>query len=300
MADTASTTPPGSAAATTTTPPEITSFPKNPLTTTFSRPTDCTGISKSLFLAMMDLSSTCLPSGFKSQSSAYFSPGIACPSGYVSACHDNTGVASQTTVTCCPTLNRDISLSCVDDRTLRSVWSTLFCTWIAPKAQTTLRMTLSTNGGVTSTERVEFVSPDGINAFGIRMVYQKTDMDKATTTATGTSRPGQTGSNPTDSAPTNTSLPESDGGLSTGAKAAIGVVVPCVVLAVLFGVLFWWRRKRRNNTNTKAQGGASSELYKYQPQHNTSELQGQPVQELQGSVVDPVELPASTSHPRES
>ncbi|UNI13898.1 hypothetical protein JDV02_000593 [Purpureocillium takamizusanense] len=294
MADIIMTRPAG-VAGTTTSPPAITSFPRNPLTKSFSRPKDCTGVSKSTFLAMMDLSSTCLPPGLKTESDAYFSPGIACPSGYVSACHDNNGVASLTTVTCCPTLNREVSLSCVDDRTLQGVWKTLFCTWIAPKTKTTLPVTLSQNG-VTSTENMEFSSPDGVNAFGIRMVYQKTDTDTPTATTTSSGGTGQTTSSEPIESETSTPSPDDDGGLSTGATVAIGVVVPVVVIAALLGILLWWRRRRRHHHSQTADGGGG-ELYKYQPQQ-TAELHGQPMQELQGSVVDPVELPGSNPHPR--
>jgi len=295
MADRTASTPTGTGKGTTTSPPAITSFPRNPLTKSFSRPKDCTGVVKSSFLVMMDVASTCLPPGIQTESDAYFSPGIACPSGYVSACHDNTGVASLTTVTCCPTLNRDVTLSCVDDRTLASVWSTLFCTWIAPKAKTSLPVTLSANG-VTSTENLDFSSPGGLNAFGVRMVYQKTDTDRPTATTTGgTTKP--TSSDPTNS-DTSTPSPGDDGGLSTGAKVAIGVVIPVVAIAALVGILLWWRRRRRHHGQSSGGGG---ELYKYQPQpQQTAELHGQPMQELQGSVVDPVELPGSSPHPRQA
>ncbi|POR32809.1 Uncharacterized protein TPAR_06999 [Tolypocladium paradoxum] len=262
--------------------PATTSFALNPLTTTFSRPQDCTGVYQSLGLAMMDVQTTCLPDGFKSQSESYFSPGLVCPSGYVSACHDNTGVASQTTVTCCPTLKSDVTLSCVTTSTLKSVWSTLFCTWIAPSQKTSLPVTVSGNG-VTSTEMRELRSPAGLNAFGVRMVYQKTDLE-ATTKTGSTKRPD---AGPTSSAGPRPS-PSASSGLSTGAKVAIGVVVPLVVLAILAGVLLWWWRRRRRQ---RAPGGP---LYKYEktgPQPH-AELHGEHVQEMVGSTV-PVELPAT-------
>lgn len=270
--------------------PAITSFALNPLMTAFSRPADCTGLYQSSFLTMMDPQATCMPDGFKSQSEAYFSPGLVCPSGYASACHDNTGVASLTTVTCCPTLNSDVSLSCVTASTLKSVWATLFCTWIGPASQkTSLPLTLSGNG-VTSTVMRDFKSPGGINAFGVRMVYQRTDLE-TTARQTGSTNPNP---DPTASAgpePTSGSPPsDPDSGLSTGAKVAIGVAVPLVVLAILAGALLWWRRRRRQS----ALGGP---LYKYekaapQPQPH-AELHGEHVQEMMGSTAEPVELPAT-------
>lgn len=280
---TASTTPTAASTSVASSHPAITSFPRNPLTTTFSRPAECTGIYMSLFLNMVDLQSTCLPDGLSTQSDAYFSPGIACPSGYVSACHDNTGVASQTTVTCCPTLDSDVTLSCVDTRTLRSVWSTLFCTWIAPRT-TSLPVTL-VNNGITSTRSIQFKSPGGLNAFGVRMVYQKTDLDEATATATGSRSTGRT-SDPSESAAQNPP-PEVGAGLSIGATIAIGVVVPVVVLAVLAGLLAWFCRRRRRQRTTSP--------YKYEPQtQQTAELHGDYVHEVEGSAVDAVELPTDS------
>lgn len=243
--------------------PVVTSFPFNPLTTTFTRPAECDGIFASSFLSGIDFSTSCLPKGFHTDETAYFSPGLVCPTGYYSACHDNIGAKSITTVTCCPTFGPDVSLSCVTASTLRSVWSTLFCTWIAPGGPgTTLPLTVS-NNGITSTVQGSFTAPGGLNAFGIRMVYQKTDTQTttmatrttATTTATtGTKRGAPTKTNGAD--PGNSS----SGGLSTGAKAAIGVVVPIVVLGLLVGLFFWWR-KRRQYKRVQVQSNPPTELH---------------------------------------
>ena len=289
----------GTASTTASAAPATTSFARNPLTTAFSRPAECTGIYKSSFLTVMDTQSSCLPDGFKSQTESYFSPGLICPSGYVSACHDNTKVASQTTVTCCPTYNSDISLSCVTGSTLSGAWATLFCTWIGPSQKTSLPLTFSGNG-VTSTVMQDFKSPGGINAFGIRMVYQKTDIETtakktSATTATPSSDPtSATDSAATDDSSSSSSSSSDDNGLSTGAKAAIGVVIPLVVLALLAGVLLW-RRRRRQRQRTQ-----EGPLYKYEPAQATpqphAELHGEHVHEMQGSPVNPVELPATEPH----
>ncbi|KJZ76364.1 hypothetical protein HIM_04093 [Hirsutella minnesotensis 3608] len=263
----------------------ITSFPSKPLTTPFARPSDCTGIYRSGFLAMVDLEKTCLPKGFKTNSDSYFSPGIACPVGYVSACHDNTGVPSITTVTCCPVVG-DITLQCLTTSTLSSVWSTLFCTWIGPPSSrsTSITMTVSRDG-VTSTITDEVHSPGGINAFGIRMVYQKTDLAQ---------KPLRTGpARATSSRLAAASDASESQGLSTGAKAAIGVAVPVVVLALLAGVLLWWWRKRRRGQGQDP--GYNYEKTEQQPSYHP-ELQGSNthhVHEVMGSGVDPVELPAA-------
>ncbi|KAK5989837.1 hypothetical protein PT974_08099 [Cladobotryum mycophilum] len=253
----------------------ITSFPHNPLTTTFKGPGDCTGLYASNFLSGVDFATTCLPDGFDPNPKSYFSPGLICPSGYVSACHDNTGVPSITTVTCCPTVADNIALSCVDTKTLHSVWSTLFCTWIAPGGKgTSLPMTMSQNG-VTSTPTIGFTAPGGLNAYGIRMVYEATDLETTKTKGLGTK--SKIGSTPT-TTNKNGSDPNSGGssGMSEGAKIAIGVVVPIVVLGLLAGAFFWWRRKRTTVADKEKQGSALSEL--------------------QGSNSHPTELPGQ--HPK--
>ncbi|KAK2598058.1 hypothetical protein QQS21_005769, partial [Conoideocrella luteorostrata] len=247
------------------TPSVVTSFAPNPLTTTFTRPDDCSGIYRSGFLMMVDVSKTCMPSGFKTD--AYFSPGYVCPAGYVSACHDNTGVASLTTVTCCPTVNDpSIRLGCVTTSTLSSIWSTLFCTWIAPKDSNFYVPLTTVANGVTTTQSVGLQAPGGLNAFGVRMVYQSSDMVTATTTTakttastTDTSSGGSSTSNPSQSA-------GEPGGLSTGAKVAIGVVIPVVALAAIIGVFLWWRRRKhhyqpQSQTEPKPVHQAPNELH---------------------------------------
>ncbi|RDA92034.1 hypothetical protein CP533_0966 [Ophiocordyceps camponoti-saundersi (nom. inval.)] len=260
----------------------VSSFSHNPLTTAFSRPNDCQGIYQSHFLAMIDLTTTCLPSHLQTQSESYYSPGISCPKGYVTACHDNKGVASVTTVTCCPTLNRDVTLSCVTTSTLKSVWSTLFCTWIAPGGRgTSLPLTLSDNG-VTSTVQHLFRSPGGLNAFGIRMVYQKTDVGvghghhlASTTTTTAAS-------DETDAA-------SSSDGLSTGSKVAIGIAVPVlIILLLLSAVMLLWRRRRRHRTQ-------EPDPSRSHEKRSTQELHGENVQEMMGSTADVAELPATSA-----
>jgi hypothetical protein len=237
------------------TPLVITAFPTIPLTTTFTRPNEgCGGIylpdDPPLF--MIDDRPSCLPSRFStSDSSFFYSPGIACPSGYWTACYDTTGVSSITTVTCCPTYG-DIKLSCVaDPLSLSSVWETLFCTWIAPETGTVI--TTTERRGKTSVGTAQVTAPGGINAYGVRMVYESTDLYTSTSS---TSSSSSSASDTTSTAATSStaaagnspaiSSADSSSGLSTGAKAAIGVVIPLVVIgALILGLLFWRRRKRQ-------------------------------------------------------
>jgi len=233
-------------------PPVVTSFPLNPLTETFTPPSDCNGVYLSTVF-MLGPSKTCLPPNAGLKETEYFSPGLICPTGYASACHDTLGVSSITTVTCCPT-SGDITLSCAP--TIRKdIWSTLFCTWDPePGKPTAVFATLSSDKR-TSSSLVPFTSPEGINAFGVRMVYESSDLITSTSSSSSST---QTSGSDT-STPSNTSVPQSssssqvptgtsapgNSGLSTGAKAAIGIVIPLVVLAIFGAFFFWWRRKKQ-------------------------------------------------------
>jgi hypothetical protein len=225
----------------------ITSFPSIPLTTTFTRPpgSACGGIygPAKVNVFIIDDEPSCLPSGFSTSNSAFFfSPGVACPEGYWTACYDTTGVASITTVTCCPTYGA-ISLSCVPNPLkLRAQYETLFCTWRAPPSPgADVRVTKSDDG------RTRFVmehmtDPQGINAYGVRMVHEATDLlpPSSSSSSASSTTPPTPPPNPT-SPPAATASPlgSDDGGgdnsgLSAGAKAAIGagVAVPLTVLAL--------------------------------------------------------------------
>lgn len=284
------------------------SFTVNALTTTFTPPATCTGAYYSNGVYVVGENKSCKPSGFADASTDYFSPGLACPSGYYTACHDNAGVASITTVTCCPALGR-ISLGCVTPSTLSDVWETLFCTWIAPEAATVISLTLS-DGGTTSTVAASVSSPGGLNAQGIRMVYEATDVSTATTT-TG-SHIGSTGSaatataTGTSSSATSTSSSSSSSGdssgLSTGATAAIAVVVAVVGIGGVIGAFFWLRKRKQRqrydptgppSPGAAATGTAGGMDYKYTGQYDprtTQELSGVGAQGVRNQQQELVEL----------
>lgn len=222
----------------------VSSFSSNPLTTTFTRPEICSGIHRSGFLSVVDIDSSCLPDGFDPEPTAYFSPGLECPDGYVSACHDHTGVESITTVTCCPVVE-DVTLSCVTASTLKDEWENLFCTWIAPKDGTELPITLS-DDGVTSTDKVGFESPGGLNAYGVRMVYQSSDLETTTSSRTKTNTADVPADTAEDGSTEDAEDDDESGSLSTGAKIAIGVCVPVGVIAIAAAAFLLMRRRRKN------------------------------------------------------
>jgi hypothetical protein len=269
----------------------ITSFPVVPLTTTFTPPADCSGFyAPSDDVFMVDPMTSCLPSGLRLASTAYFSPGVICPSGYVEACHDTKGVSTITTVTCCP-VRGEVSLSCVDTASLAGVFSTLFCSWIAPST-TSIPVTLSSNGGTTSTSLVTFASPAGFNAYGVRMVYESSDL-AALSTSTPKSNPASTTQSTTSTIPT-TSSASPTGSASKGTSAgtiAAAVVVPLLVLALLGGLYFWWSRQRKRKTEY-----TSHELSSTPPKWYSASSELPPNEVKRNEMSDfrePAELPAN-------
>ena len=250
----------------------ISSFVSNPLTTTYTRPDDCSGIHRSKFISGVDIAKSCMPDGFNPEPTAFFSPGFVCPDGYVSACHDNGGIESITTVTCCPTVE-DVTLSCVTESTLDGAFTDLFCTWIAPEKKTSMPITIS-DSGKTSTEMVGYESPGGLNAYGVRMVYESSDLEAATMTA-----PPDSDDDDDDEDGDN------DGGLSTGGKIAVGVAVPVGVLALAaLGFLAWRHRKKKAAAIAQDESKPPA-LYGGRPIE-------QPPQEMPVNDPQPVELPA--------
>ncbi|KAK4200213.1 hypothetical protein QBC40DRAFT_280452 [Triangularia verruculosa] len=223
----------------------ISSFPFRPLTTAYSRPPLCNGIYLPRNIWVMDDDPTCLPPGFDTESTSFFSPGVACPSGYWSACSDSKGVSTITTVTCCPTYRSDISLSCVDPATLSGMWRDQFCTFKARWTGAVVTVTLS-NEAKPSTRTTTFTSPQGINAFGVRMVYQTTDISPITTEPpiTTSLSTGQLDVVNTSSAPDSSPPPaSSSSSLSTGAIVAISVLVPLFGILVGLEFFLWWRKR---------------------------------------------------------
>lgn len=235
------------------TSPILSTFPLDPLTTTFTPPSSCSVIYTSAGVVIIDDDFSCLPEGFTSTSTNYFSPGLVCPSGYATACNDNAGVSSITTVTCCP-YRDEITLGCVTPTTLSGVWEALFCTYIAPETGVTVQITISNDAGTTSTEKTTMVSPDGINAFGIRMVYENSDLSSAAATATTTdssdltSRTAGTSgtAKSTSGSGSGSSGSDNDGssGLPIGTVVAIAVVIPVVVIGLAAAIFFYIRRQK--------------------------------------------------------
>ncbi|TDZ32670.1 hypothetical protein C8035_v011016 [Colletotrichum spinosum] len=218
----------------------VTSFPFNPLTTQFAAPTYCNDI-YSGDIYMIGPQNECRPSSHHKEETAYFSPGYVCPEGYMTAKVDNKGVHSITTVTCCP-YRSDIILSAVDPATLSGQWAGLFCTWIAPEP--TRIDIVHTTDTRTWTEQEYVASPGGVNAYGVRMVYQSSDL--ASASAASASLIASTSATPTSTGELAAESTEaSSSSLPTGVSIGIAAAVPVIALALIGAALFWWWRKRQ-------------------------------------------------------
>ena len=261
--------------------------------TDFTLPDDCDDLSSNSVVGF-DFAATCLPENFNADPTAYYSPGTACPDGYTAqdTCTRSSGDTS--TVTCCP-VRDDLTMWCVDDpETLSDAWESLFCTWSAGGQETVLLVTIDES----STPAVTMTGNDGINAYGLRMVYEPSDLETSATAEptstkpTQTTQPSETGRPRKGATGTDSADPASsdDGGLSTGAKAAIGVVIPVFIIALAVGMFFLYRKRKQSYEATaelpaeEKPGGATPAL---------SELYGSGGTSFQGGMTRP-EMPGST------
>ncbi|KAM5353087.1 hypothetical protein ACJZ2D_017031 [Fusarium nematophilum] len=285
------------------------SFPYNPLQTSdFNPPSSCSGIYfdtggrytiNGIFTIGNDLE--CLPKKFSAATTAFYSPGTACPTGYTAQpqCSRHDGVRTITTVTCCP-VRGDMTLACVEDWLPREDrWELQFCTWMAG-AETVVNVTLSESaGGSLTTTGITMSGSEGVNAYGIRYVYQASDLGPASTTGSiSTSEASAQTSSAGDGSTTVSK------GLSTGGIIAVAVVVPVVTIMALAGLLFWWRQHKRRSMLPEVKPRPQhlySGAYPYQPNAaaNLQELAGQNQPQGGGTQVqildrqaEPTELPA--------
>lgn len=204
-----------------------------PFPTDYSLAPDCTNIVSEAVLGV-DFASTCLPDDFDRATTAYYSPGTACPTGYTAQDSCTRSSKNATTITCCPKRGQ-ITLFCVDDSaTLTDEWAEMLCTWIVGDNREVIHTVVSTMSDVVVTKTVLMKGSDGLNAYGLRMIYDSGDLATTTTTSSATST--TTNSNSSD-----------EGGISTGAIVAIAVVIPVVAIAILIGIFFWYRRRKQRH-----------------------------------------------------
>ncbi|KAF7549037.1 hypothetical protein G7046_g8467 [Stylonectria norvegica] len=250
------------------------------------------------FIVHLDYASTCLPKDFNHNATAYYSPGTGCPTGYTAqpSCTRSVEVGT-TTVTCCP-VRDSLTMACVTDANLlNEAWVDQFCTWSAGNKETVILVTGTNSEGVTFTGASTMSGSQGVNAYGLRMIYEPSDLAKETgTTATAAKTTTQTSA-------TSTSTENSSGKASNTTAIAVGVAVPVVVIvAALFGAFFWWRRRKQRygavNSSSK-DAHLNNDLKEPTLGRFGGELHGSQHQPLEMPVNEaPLELPADVPQDR--
>lgn len=281
---------------TTSTIPPTTVF-EGPFPTDFFVPSDCSGISAGGILAI-DVKPTCLPENFNPDPNAYYSPGTGCPSGYTAQDSCTRSSGSTTTITCCPKRG-DLTLQCVDDpQTLEGEYEHMFCTWSAGDQEMVL---FATDGNV-EVSAVTMSGHEAINAYGLRMVYEPTDIVRSEEGGLVPERTGYPESSVAQSI-LGRSMTGS-GGLPTGEIVAISVVVPIIAAALAFGVFYWYQgrkhsRPRQNAAPEKyaasaASGAGSGAARSYQSQYLRNSIQRPEAVSVNDGIGHPRELQEQT------
>lgn len=223
------------------------------LTTIFTPPASCLShifletVSSDVAIVLGNYRDTasCLPSGIDPLRTSYFSPGLACPSGYTEACSSivSAGTAQETRATCCPVGG----FTCKGvDATYWPFDSSYGCQWYFPTT-TVETVTTSSAGAYYTTKHTMRGDYDYMNAFSVQLRYQSTDLTPATSSASATSSSAASSGSATSSS---TSAPSKlgGGGLSTGATLgiALGVGIPAAAIlgALLVFAIMRWRKKR--------------------------------------------------------
>ncbi|KAI9163633.1 hypothetical protein HJFPF1_05254 [Paramyrothecium foliicola] len=213
----------------------------------------------------------------------FYSPGLACPTGYVSACtaeYDRRPEwdiqfnlrPSETAIGCCPegfTCTNRFGNTCMQVATdgMEVLTATCSGTNMAGSAMATLSSDTIT---ITDSASSETVTERTYTMWApmFQLNFQSTDVE--TTTSSGP-RPGSTQkppagstSEPTAASTTSEPLPSSDsqtssGGLSTGAAAGIGagVAVAAIAALLLIAFLIWRRRRRHRESRLHGSSGSS-------------------------------------------
>ncbi|KAK1248606.1 hypothetical protein MKX08_006826 [Trichoderma sp. CBMAI-0020] len=198
----------------------------------------------------------------------FYSPGLACPAGYTSACTAVYGqrppwptqfslVESETAIGCCPTgfacANVNNGNSCTAQVSRSTTISTAYCSdtnlvnvGVATIPTLATATTTETNSATTEVESSTFTRITTLYAPMIQLNFQASDLSTSTT-ASSTASP--TASSPASETGTgNGTSSKSSGGLSNGAKVGLGVGLGLgVALLLAFGAFIYYYRRSRNN-----------------------------------------------------
>ncbi|CAF9903463.1 MAG: hypothetical protein GOMPHAMPRED_000279 [Gomphillus americanus] len=232
----------------------ITSAATLPLTTIFTAPTSCFetitfGYPDGALRVAYD--PACIPSGEQTLERTYaFSPALNCPSDYETVRDTTTviGQATETRAICCPVLDSISGLSGYQfqynyNTDNRPWYTTLGCTLELTK---TMYLDVLDNGTIVHA----IFTTGGVNAYSVQIAWQSSDLStSSSTTLTSSTTPSATSSTTSPGALATSSTPAvpttSDVGLSTGAKVAIGVVVPLTVIGLIIAIFLFRRYRQR-------------------------------------------------------
>lgn len=188
--------------------------------------------------------SDCLPTSWTPTPGAYISPG-ACPRGYTVACAQSQIGEPENTGTCCPS-----GYSCQTNSIAWPWQSTDRC--FQPMADTrTYVYTTRTPGKDFETSSI--TGGGELNAFGVVIRWQASDLITSTSTTTSTSISASTPAPTAPSLPTSTpsaietSASSDPGSLSVGAEAGIGVGAAAAFVMILAGAFSLWRTRRKKD-----------------------------------------------------
>ncbi|KAF5248376.1 hypothetical protein FAUST_312 [Fusarium austroamericanum] len=296
-----------------------------PLTTTFTYPASCTVVvqecdactngwqaqtcSDNSFNAQgVQDDAECWPPRRGSQSTGvalngwgFYSPGIECPAGYTTKCVSTDDVdggftfqfplaKSETAIGCCPTGFQCKYTSGVDNaQTCFSIATTgsfaaVQCS--SGKSNGFGYLDIPNTVAETNSGSEEAVTVSSFTVYAplFQLHFQSSDLP-STKTGSITIDSITTSSSGSSSSAEPTQASSSDGGLSTGAKAGIGVGAGLGFIALIGVALFFMRRRKRHTAAPALTEVPKSELTAGQNQH-AAELHAQSTpQELPGDSV---------------
>ncbi|PTB44215.1 uncharacterized protein TrAFT101_002775 [Trichoderma asperellum] len=240
----------------------------------------------------------------------FYSPGLACPAGYTSACTAVYGqratwatqftlVPSETAVGCCPTgftCNTQGDNTCMQTITQSTTFPTAYCSdtdlasyAIATFPTITTVTTTETGTGTTDVESSTSTRTMVLYAPMFQLNFHSSDLATSTTTSsTASSTASETGSG-------NGTSSKSSGGLSDGAKIGLGVGIGLGVAFLLaFGAFIYYYRRSRHNAMPIGSELPNNQISVEDPTPKTPNIKQSPGQVYEmGEYHAPAELPGN-------
>jgi len=318
------------------TPPDLN---LGPLTTIFTAPPECNSLTVSVAGStyapyvyprlFSSIANSCFPSAFPLGAAAsssvygpygdhdehvYYSPGI-CPSGWLQNSVGTTG--AETTAFCCqpgfnpkttPAVHGGASSTYCTSTIISTIVTTVAYTGDGEKTGFTQTFTFKDKEIPAGALWIRYKEGDFPSTSSSSLQTKTADSTKPSTSSVPTSSV-PTSSAPTSSAPTSnvTAAPDSSSGLPVGAKIALGVGIPLVVIlaGIISFFLFIRKRKQRQRQGHPFESATAIEENKTpreeRPKSELPNSELRPMSELEGreGVARPAayELPGSLTIP---